>query len=203
MSTSAEDGFSSLEINAARAGDAEMLGRALQSCRDDLLSMASRRLGHDLAAKGDASDIVQETMLGACRDFRAFRGRTRAEFRAWLRQILQNNLADFRRRYRGTEKRRVGLEVPIAQPGPDGPRGIMPEDPATPSGIAARREQLSALFAALGRLREDYRCVLIWHQYDRLTFNEIGERLGRSPEAARKLWTRALMRLTQELGSAR
>ena len=56
--------------------------------------------------------------------------------------------------------------------------------------------------AALGRIPEDYRRVVVWHQYDRLTFEEIGERLGRSAEAIRKLWSRALIRLTEELGPA-
>ena len=44
--------------------------------------------------------------------------------------------------------------------------------------------------------------MVVWYQYDRLTFEEIGLRLDRSAEAARKLWSRALVRLTQELGSA-
>ena len=59
-----------------------------------------------------------------------------------------------------------------------------------------------ALMAALGRIPEDYRRVVVWYQYDRLTFKEIGRRLERSAEAARKLWSRALIRLTEELGPA-
>jgi DNA-directed RNA polymerase specialized sigma24 family protein len=43
---------------------------------------------------------------------------------------------------------------------------------------------------------------VVWYQYDRLTFDEIGQRLGRSAEAVRKLWSRALLRLTEELGPA-
>ena len=56
--------------------------------------------------------------------------------------------------------------------------------------------------AALGRIPEHYRQVVVWHQYDRLTFEEIGRRLGRSAESARKLWSRALIRLAEELGPA-
>ena len=101
-----------LELHGARAGDAEALGRVLESCRDYLLIVAERGLDADLAAKGGASDLVQETLLGAYRDIAAFHGRTRAELLAWLRKILRNNLADLRRRYRGTRKRRIALERP-------------------------------------------------------------------------------------------
>ena len=71
------------------------------------------RLDPDLAAKDGASDLVQETLLGAYRNIAAFRGRSRAELLAWLRKILRNNVADLRRHYRGTGKRRIGLELSI------------------------------------------------------------------------------------------
>ena len=96
-----------LELEGLRTGDAEALGRALKSCREYLLMVAKRRLDADLIAKGGASDLVQETLLGAYRNFAGFRGRSRAELLAWLSSILRNNLADLRRRYRGTGKRRV------------------------------------------------------------------------------------------------
>ena len=35
--------------------------------------------------------------------------------------------------------------------------------------------------------------------WDGLTFPEIGERLGRSPDAVRKLWYRAVERLQEEM----
>jgi RNA polymerase sigma-70 factor, ECF subfamily len=191
-----------VQLRDARAGDLELLGRALDSCRDYLLLVAARGLDADLIAKGGASDLVQDTLLGAYRDFDAFHGCSRAELLAWLRKILRNNLAVHRRRYRGTRKRQVSREVTIASlSGPD-VRHALPCDSATPGGAAVRREQVAALMAALGRIPEDYRRVVVWYQYDRLTFEEIGERLGRSSEAVRKLWSRALYRLTEELGPA-
>jgi RNA polymerase sigma-70 factor (ECF subfamily) len=189
------------EIAAARRGDAESLGRVLESCREYLARVAAGGLDADLAAKGGVSDLVQESLLGACRDFAAFRGQTRDELQAWLRKVMLNNLAVFRRRYRGTEKRRIAREVSSGIP-EGGVWERFVSESATPVTGAMRREQSEALLAALGRLRENYRQVVIWHQYDGLTFEEIGERLDRSAEAARKLWTRALICLTEELGRA-
>jgi RNA polymerase sigma-70 factor (ECF subfamily) len=200
VNSTAGEEFTRDRIENARAGDNEQLGRLLESCRDYLRMVAARGLDADLAPKGGVSDLVQETLLGACRDFDQFHGRTRRELLAWLRRILQNNLAVFRRRYRGTRKRRCALEVPIGSPG-DGEGWLVASvQTVTPGTHAAVREQAAALLNALERLPEDYRRVVVWYQYDRLTFDQIGQRLGRSAEAARKLWSRALIRLTDELG---
>ncbi len=190
------------ELERARAGDREVLGRALESCRDYLQLIAARGLDADLIAKGGPSDIVQDTLLGAYRDFDAFNGCSRDELLAWLRKILQNNLAVHRRRYRGTRKRQVSLEIPTGgSSGAAAFHGLLC-DSATPGTAAMRGEQSAALIAALERIPEDYRRVVVWHQYEQLTFEEIGERLGRSADAIRKLWSRALIRLTEELGAA-
>ena len=55
------------------------------------------------------------------------------------------------------------------------------------------------LLAALERLPDHYREVVVWHNKERLPFEEIGRRHGVSAEAARKRWTRALDRLRMEL----
>jgi RNA polymerase sigma-70 factor, ECF subfamily len=202
VSTTANDDVLLLQLEEARQGDAEVLGLALESCRDYLLLIAARGLDAELGAKGGASDLVQETLLGAYRDFGRFHGRSREELLAWLCKILQNNLAVFRRRYRGTRKRRLSLEVSIGVTADGDAHERLPCDTQTPSAHAARQEQSTALMAALERLPENYRRVVVWYQYERLTFDEIGRRLDRSAEAARKLWSRALVRLTEELGPA-
>jgi RNA polymerase sigma-70 factor, ECF subfamily len=200
VSSRVNDDSTLLDLQKARAGDAELLGRALESCRDYLLLIAAREIDRDLVAKGGGSDLVQDTLLGAYRDFGTFHGHSRDELLAWLRKILENNLAVFRRRYRGTLKRQVSLEVSFDAGGPAAPGPDWVSDSASPSTAAAQREQAAALESALGRIPEDYRRVIVWYQYDQHTFEEIGRRLDRSPEAARKIWSRALVRLTQELG---
>jgi RNA polymerase sigma-70 factor (ECF subfamily) len=189
-------------IAAARQGNDEMLGRLLESCRDYLLLVAARGLDADLAAKCGASDLVQETLFGACRDFGAFRGTTRDELLAWLQKILLNRLAVFRRSYRKTLKRSIALESRIGPHVDAVERAPWPYESATPGTHAVQAEIAAALHAALERLPSDYQRVVIWYQYDRLTFEQIGQRLDRSAEAARKLWSRALLRLAAALGPA-
>ncbi len=182
---------------------AEEIGGALEAFRNDLRMVARRGLAHDLAAKVDASDLVQETFLAAGRDIAQFEGNSPAELRCWLRGILQHLLANARRRYRGTRKRRVEREVPLVcrEAGADRDRGVTISASATsPSGRAMRQEREAALCEALAALPEHYRRVIQWHHQERLPFEAVADRLGISPDAARKLWGRALIRLRDALG---
>jgi RNA polymerase sigma-70 factor (ECF subfamily) len=187
-------------LAAARAGSREALGEALQAYRAYLLLIAQQELDPDLRAKGGASDLVQETFIDAQRLLGTFEGDTEGRWAAWLRELLLNNLADFVRRYRATGKRRISREVgqPAGDSGAD--RGAeATADTPSPSVTAMAAEQSAALERALGRLPEDYREVLLLRYQGDLSFEEIGGRLGRSANAARKLRLRALRKLEQEL----
>jgi RNA polymerase sigma-70 factor (ECF subfamily) len=72
-------------------------------------------------------------------------------------------------------------------------------DTPSPSARAAANEQEAALQRALERLPEDYRRVIALRHQEGRSFEEIGPLLGRTPAAARKLWSRAVERLQQEL----
>jgi RNA polymerase sigma-70 factor (ECF subfamily) len=185
-------------LPAARAGSAEALGQALEACRGYLLLIARRELGTDLQAKASASDLVQQTFLEAQCDFGRFRGETEAELLAWLRRLLLNNLGAFARDFRGTAKRAVHREVALPPEKPSGPPAGLADDAPSPSALAVAREQAEALRRALERLPEEYRLALLLRHQEELSFEEIGKRLGRTANAARKLWARAVERLQHE-----
>jgi RNA polymerase sigma-70 factor, ECF subfamily len=182
-------------IGAARAGSREALGRLLEYCRPYLLLIANAELNEDMRAKIGASDLVQETFLRVNGNFEGFQGETEEELRQWLRRILLNELANTNRHFRGTKKRDLGRELPLddfATIAEGGPTIELPNNNA----VAA--ESVGALRAALARLPEHYQQVIQWRNYERLSFEEIGKKMGRTDEAVRKLWTRALAQL-QEL----
>jgi RNA polymerase sigma-70 factor (ECF subfamily) len=186
-------------LSAARAGSPQALGAALEAYRNYLLLIAEAELDPQLRAKAGASDLVQETFLEAQRDFAGFDGTSDDELRAWLRRLLLNNLANFARRYHA-DKRRAAREVPL-QPADSSatPGGRVPADTPSPSGQAAANEQTDAVQQALARLPDDYRQVLLWRYQEQCSFEEIAQRLGRTANAARKLWARALERLQREM----
>jgi RNA polymerase sigma-70 factor (ECF subfamily) len=185
-------------LEKARGGCNDALGQALEACRVYLLLIAGEELDPELRGKGDASDLVQETFLEAQRDFARFQGATPKEWRAWLRRLLLNNVADFGRRYRATTKRDAALELSLDDSG--GPVRDLAAADTTASGHAIAREESEALHAALARLPEDYRRVILLRYQEQLSFEEIGSQLGRTPNAARMLWLRAVDRLRQEIG---
>jgi RNA polymerase sigma-70 factor (ECF subfamily) len=188
-----------LWLSAARAGSAEALGQALEACRGYLLLIARQELDAELQAKGGASDLVQDTFLKAHRHFGRFHGTTEEELLAWLRRLLLNNLADFRRLYRATDKRRATREVALEAGGSSAERGgNLAAAVPSPSKAVMGEERAAALQQVIDTLPEDYRCVLqLRHQEDQ-SFEEIGRRMNRSANAARKLWARAVERLQQE-----
>ncbi len=67
-----------------------------------------------LRAKCGPSDIVQQTLLEAHRDWNQYRGKTTREQAAWLRKILVHNIVDLERRFLN-KRRDVSLERSLEQ----------------------------------------------------------------------------------------
>ena len=199
MGASGETSSGDRLLADARAGSPEALGYALEACRRYLLLVAEKELGDDLRAKAGASDLVQDTFLEAQRDFARFQGRSRDELRIWLRRILLNNVGNFTRQYRAVAKRAVTREVGLPGAGLRSEcAGDLAGSAASPSRRLVAHEEAEALRAAVERLPDDYRRVIKLRYYHQLAFEQIGEEIGRSPEAARKLWVRAMDHLRQE-----
>ena len=187
-------------LEAARAGSHEDLGYALEGVKGYLLLMAEEELGSTLRAKAGASDLVQESLKDAVQAFPGFRGSTREEFTAWAIQILQNNIADLARRYRGTGRRQVSLESPQSDDSPiDGVSDQLPG----PFLQVQYSEEAESLRLAIAKLPLEAQQVPTWREFDQLGWHEIGARLGKSAEAARKIWFRSVERLRIEMGVGR
>jgi len=78
--------------------------------------VAERALAPDLRVKEAASDLVQEALAEAQRQAGRWTGRAEAtdELRDWLSRFLMHKIAHAARRNRGTGKRRIAREVPLA-----------------------------------------------------------------------------------------
>lgn len=186
-------------IQAAREGHADAFGRLFESFRQHLLFVAKRELPVGLQRKVGASDLVQETAVDAQSDLQGFRGSTREECFTWFRMILKNNVIDAVRKYKTAQKRAAGLEISLdtSQGRRRGEHLAMPR--GLPDSSAIRREDAYALAETMIRLSPDHQDVLRMRHWEGLSFIEIGSRLDRSPDAARKLWYRALERLEDEM----
>ena len=186
---------------AARAGSNSSLGQLLQGYQNYLNLLADEELGSAIKVKASASDLVQDSFLEAKRDFGQFTGQSTVEFQAWLRRLLLNNVANMIRSYQGTEKRDITRETPASNCNLHQIRPLAGQG-KTASSIVMKNELLDSLQLAIQKLPGHYQDVIQWRNYDRASFEEIGERLERSAEAARKLWVRAVELLQQELDTS-
>jgi len=153
-------------------------------------------------AKFDASDIVQQTLLEAVRDWPKFRGGTDAELAGWLRQILAHVLLREVRRYGGAQRRDIGREVSLEEALAESSRRLgaaLAAPGSSPSERAGRHELELRLADALARLPADYAEIILLRNVEGLSHEEAAGRMGRGAGAVRMLWVRALARLRQEL----
>jgi RNA polymerase sigma-70 factor (ECF subfamily) len=188
-------------LQKARAGDGQALGRLLELYCNYLRLLARTQIDAGLRVRLAPSDLVQETLLEAHRDFGRFLGTTEKELLAWMRQILVRNLADLVRRHRAGPRdwqRQESLEAMLDRSSQEVEealaRGI-----SSPSAIASRREQAVLLADALARLPPHYRDVIVLRNLERRRFDDIAARMGRSAGAVRMLWARALEQLSHLL----
>jgi len=155
--------------------------------------------------KFSASDAVQQTLLEAWRCWDNFRGDQEPARLAWLRQILAHQLAHLARHYGATQKRDAAREQSIDQTlarSAQRLEQLITPDQATPSVLAAKREQQLRLAEALERLPADYREVIVLRNLEDLPHEEVARRMERTPGAVRMLWLRALAALREQLGEA-
>ncbi|MGQ0633790.1 MAG: sigma-70 family RNA polymerase sigma factor [Planctomycetaceae bacterium] len=203
MTPSARVNVSEL-LRQARAGDAAARERLFEVCRNYVAVAARAEIASWLRAKVDASDLVQQTLLDAYRGLAEFRGESEIEWLAWLRRILQHNATDFVRRYHTIEKRRVGREVPIEAGDDSQFRPLQLDDGGeTPSQLVMHKELQLQVADAVAQLPEDYQQVIVLRNMQRLPFDEVALRMGRSRPATQMLWMRAIRKLQAALERAR
>lgn len=176
-------------LTRARAGDPAALAALFELHRVVLEARVRRFLPRAVQRRVSVSDVVQETRLLAFERTAAFEPRNDGAYRAWLLRIAELKAREALRAHAGTSKRAVGREVTQgdAAPAPEGTA----RDPS-PSGAAMRAEARALVLGALAQLLPDHREVLRLARLESLPIREVAERMGRSVEAVKKLYGRAL-----------
>jgi RNA polymerase sigma factor (sigma-70 family) len=186
------------EMLLARAADGSQsaLNRLMAHCRPWLSRRVQSRIGRELAAKVDGSDLVQECQYLAASKFVAFEGSTFGEFQAWLGGILDRRLlraARFWRQKRRDRRREVAL-----YPASGDPKAV-----AVPDDSALRRlsldEESERMKLAASWCRDDDRAVIQLHFFDDRDYQQIAELWGVSSTVVRQRYCRAVRRLGEAL----
>lgn len=168
-------------------------GQLLELYRRGLIARAKWACEEWLGARESVSDLVQNTLIVAHADFAAFRGNSPGELGAWLRRILDRRVQNTRRHHKARKRdafRVIALTVSAALPGAG----------TSPSGAAIRCERKLALLNQFAQLDDEQRQLVLWRHCDNLSWAEISERMGCSPDAAKQRCARILAGLKRALG---
>src|SRR5271167_3196658 len=97
----------------AREGQPGAVDRLLDVHREPLRRMIGMRLDPALAARIDASDVVQDVLLEAHKRLQDYLRNPAMPFHLWLRHIAKDHVIDAHRRHRQAQRRSLDREQPI------------------------------------------------------------------------------------------
>jgi len=160
-------------------------------------------LNQQLRAKLDPSDIVQQTLFQAHRARDSFRGTTKNELLAWIKQILTRNLTKAARDF-GREKRDIGREqslgaairtswLKVDQ--------VLTHSDSSPLDRMQGNEQRLHMCAAVEQLPDSQRLAVELHHFLGWPISQIAEEMEKTPVAISGLLKRGLRTLRIQLKS--
>ena len=187
-------------FESARNGNDDAFRVLVERHAGGLRAYIDHRLPRTLRRKISVADVAQEAHIVALRRALDFEDRGDGSFRKWLNKIAELKVKEAIRKHAGTAKRAAGREISRGKR-PD--TGQFVDDATTPSQAAIGAETAEQVRQALETLPEDYREVLRLTREECLTLREAAVRMGRSREAAKKLYGRALLRFKKALDEIR
>jgi RNA polymerase sigma-70 factor (ECF subfamily) len=187
-------------LEQALGGDQGALGHLLEAQRVALHRLAERQLEGRIAARVDASDVIQQTFLEAHRSFPRFAGRDARELVAWLKGILDHKVATAIRDHTLLQKRNLARERSLddSQGGAPLKQGL-DAGHSTPSQKAIRGEEAELLFRALGSLPPDQAEAVRLRHLEGWALADIARRFGRTPAATAGLIKRGMQALRRHM----
>ena len=189
---------------AARDGDPRAVNALLEKHRGPVRRLVEMRLDRRVQRRVDVSDVVQEVMAEASDRLQQYLQNPAMAFHLWLRQIAWDQMIDTYRRHRVSAKRNMDREQSMSAPVGQDPSTLQLVgqlcDPAlTPQAAASQREISRRVEAAIDRLGDQDREIVIMRHYEHLSNQEIAEVLALNPPAASMRYLRAIRRLRQLL----
>jgi len=188
-------------LTAARRGDPDAINQLLDRHRGGIRRLVEMRLDRKVQRRVDVSDVVQEVLVEASGRLDKYLDDPVMAFHLWLRQIAWDHIIDTYRRHRVSAKRNMDREQPLNVGGDRVDESsvdlaIQLCDPAmTPAAVATQREIASKVEAAIEKLDDADREVILMRHYEHLSNLEIAEVLGLNPPAASMRYLRAVRRL--------
>ncbi len=200
---SASDDRTRCLVALAKEGDCSALNQLCEVYGERVRRILRLRMDRRIRAKLDSMDVVQDALVLALGGLEGFTYKDEGDFLRWLSTIAENRLRDIFEKFH-TDKRDMRREIPLNREKNTESRSAGVADPVgrtTPSVVVSKQEQLDRLEKALDALKPEHREVIVLKKIEGLSYAEIAERLGKSPEAVGMLLSRAMAALTLAYGN--
>lgn len=183
-------------LDRARRGDGEAVEALVGRLGPRLLGLVRLRLGRSLRRRVESRDVVQEVLLKAWTGLDRFEGDGSSTLMGWLGRIAENEIRDLAA-FHGRHRRDAKQEVALPE------REALGKDLRDRARSVTSRlvwsERAERLEQAFEELEEEPREVVVLRRFEELSYPEIGERLGKSADACRMMYARAMARVTARL----
>jgi RNA polymerase sigma-70 factor (ECF subfamily) len=187
----------------AAQGDRLAKDRLLERHRDRLRRMIAVRIDHRLSKRIDPSDVVQETMVLADRRLDAYLKEPPLPFYPWLRQLAWDQLVAMHRKHLYASRRSRRREEDVAPALSDESvaelASCLVDSAADPLQRLVRAELQDRVRAAIDKLPEAYREILVLRHLEQLSTAETAAVLAIGSSAAKMRHLRAIERLRELL----
>jgi RNA polymerase sigma-70 factor (ECF subfamily) len=180
-------------LRKAKAGSPDALEALYAQVAGKLLSLIRFRMGRSLRARLESRDILQATFLKSFEHLSQLEQADGASFMAWLVRIAENEIRDQADRL-VRQRRDARVEVPLDAGADD----VAARVRSTLSRVILTEES-ERLEQALEELSEAYREIILLRAFEELSFGEIAARLGKSEDACRMQFARAMTALTMRM----
>jgi len=188
-----DGGSSTAVLRQALAGSDEALDALYRRFGPRLLAFIRLKMGRSLRSRLESRDILQATFLRSFERLDDFEGTSGRSLLGWLMRIAEREIRD-RADFHGRQQRDARREADVAD---------FEDALAVRTRSALTRvildEQAERLDAALAELSEPHRDVITLRAFEELSFPEIARSMGKSEDASRMLYARAMTALTLAL----
>ncbi len=156
-------------IETLQHGESNAAEKALSLLQDTVFSFSMKVCGH----REDAEDTMQETLLQAVRKLPSFS--SSKALAVWLYRVAKSRCLMSRRKSKFAPKEHLSIEV--LMPDRAELKRLAAQD-ATPERAAMSRQSAERLQQAVLKLPPEYRLVLVLHDMEELSTEEIAKVLG-------------------------
>jgi RNA polymerase sigma-70 factor (ECF subfamily) len=179
-------------LERAREGSDAALEAFYARVAQKLLPLIRMRLGRTLRRELESRDILQAVMLKSVA--RLDQLQEPGAVMSWLARMAENEIRD-RADYVSRERRDAARRVTL-----DAAADAVPAPVRQALSQVILTERVERLERVLDSLPDAQREVIVLRTFEELTFAEIGARLGKSEDACRMAFARAMAALTVRLG---